>query len=156
MNKNHSEDVLRAIEPVMNRMEERHWAAGKPEGYGGAGAALAIALVVMQIKLDDGWRTASLAFSALSIPIWIGIAQISSLREMWNVNHKEHPALSKNVVSTSGFFVVAALMLFTAVCCLLASFSTLIAALFLVFGAVVSAFVMRYLLQVQRVLFNHR
>ena len=94
-----SENINKALEPLMNRMEERHWAAGKAESYACAGVALAIVLVLAQIKLEDYWRIASFACASFAIPMWVGYAYVNSARERFSLSGKEHPSLTKGVVA---------------------------------------------------------
>ncbi len=135
----------------MNRMEERHWTAGKTESYACAGVALAIVLVLIQIKLEDSWRIASFACAAISIPMWIGMGYACSVREMWSISHKVHQSFTKYFGMMAILFPIAALLLFASFCCLLASFHSLIAAIFFVVSASVFFVLMKQELEIQRV-----
>lgn len=138
----------------MSEVEPNHWTTGKAECYGCAGAALAVVLVLLQIKIEDGFRVASLFCSAVSIPIWLVLAQLSTAMEAWWHKPAVRVALSTELAVGSVLFTSAVLLLFLALSFLIASFSLTVAFAFLIGSLSMAYFLFKFTKKLQRIVFK--
>lgn len=117
--------------PFFQKMEARHWTNGKTISYSGAGIALALALVIFQVKPTDIWLKSALAMSAVAIPIYVALSQICDQFE-WGVDYSI-PNFSDYPVRLFIFmtlYTFTPIVLFLAILFMFISFSGVAAALF--------------------------